>query len=107
MENNVITIKGEDMSSKLEGKNNIAQVLNSTGGTGRKVFYNRFLKFIKDSGVKLVSRESAPGTSSTKTAYTLIFDEQSSREIVSDIMNLAHYGTFWPTFVDAGIPKVT
>lgn len=107
MENNVITIKGEDMSSKLEGKNNIAQVLNSTAGTGRKVLYNRFVKFIRDSGVKLVSRESAPGTSSTKTAYTLIFDEQSSREIVSDVMNLAHYGSFWPTFVDAGIPKVT
>jgi hypothetical protein len=36
MENNVITIKGEDMSAKLEEKNNISQVLNSTGGNGRK-----------------------------------------------------------------------
>lgn len=107
MENNVITIKGEDMSAKLEDKNNISQVVNSTGGNGRKVLYNRFLKFITDSGVKLVSRETAPDTNSNSTPYTLIFDEQSSREIVADIMNLSHNGAFWPVFVDAGIPRVT
>lgn len=107
MENNVITIKGEDMSSKLEDKNNISQVLNSTGGNGRKTLYNRFIKFITDSGVRLVSRETAPDTNSNSSSYTLIFDEQSSREIVADIMNLSHSGSYWPTFVDAGIPKVT
>jgi hypothetical protein len=107
MENNVITIKGEDMSAKLEDKNNISQVLNSTGGNGRKTLYNRFVKFITDSGVKLVSRETAPDTNSNSSPYTLIFDEQSSREIVADIMNLSHNGSFWPSFVDAGIPKVT
>lgn len=107
MENNVITIKGEDMSAKLEEKDNISQVLNSTGGNGRKTLYNRFVKFITDSGVKLSSRETAPGTNSNTSAYTLIFDEQSSREIVADIMNLSHNGSFWPAFVDAGIPSVT
>lgn len=107
MENNVITIKGEDMSAKLEEKNNISQVLNSTGGNGRKTLYNRFVKFITDSGVKLSSRETAPETNSNTSSYTLIFDEQSSREIVADIMNLSHNGSFWPVFVDAGIPSVT
>jgi hypothetical protein len=107
MENNVITIKGEDMSAKLEEKNNISQVLNSTGGNGRKTLYNRFIKFITDSGVKLSSRETAPETNSNTSSYTLIFDEQSSREIVADIMNLSHNGSFWPVFVDAGIPSVT
>lgn len=107
MENNVITIKGEDMSAKLEEKNNISQVLNSTGGNGRKTLYNRFVKFITDSGVKLIYRETAPGTNSNSSAYTLIFDEQSSREIVADIMNLSHNGSFFPSFVDAGIPSVT
>lgn len=107
MENNIITIKGEDMSAKLEDKNNISQVVNSTGGNGRRTLYNRFLKFITDSGVKLVSRETAPDTNSNSSPYTLIFDEQSSREIVADIMNLSHNGSFWPAFVDAGIPTVT
>ena len=107
MENNVITIKGEDMSAKLEEKNNISQVLNSTGGNGRKTLYNRFVKFITDSGVKLISRETAPGTNSNTSPYTLIFDEQSSREIIADIMNLSHNGSFWPAFVDAWIPSVT
>lgn len=107
MENNVITIKGEDMSAKLEEKNNISQVLNSTGGNGRKTLYNRFVKFITDSGVRLSSREVAPETNSNASPYTLIFDEQSSREIIADIMNLSHNGSFWPAFVDAGIPSVT
>jgi hypothetical protein len=107
MENNVITIKGEDMSAKLEEKNNISQVLNSTGGNGRKTLYNRFVKFITDSGVRISSRETAPETNSNTSSYTLIFDEQSSREIIADIMNLSHNGSFWPAFVDAGIPSVT
>jgi hypothetical protein len=107
MENNVITIKGEDMSAKLEEKNNISQVLNSTGGNGRKTLYNRFVKFITDAGVRLSSREAAPETNSNASPYTLIFDELSSREIIADIMNLSHNGSFWPAFVDAGIPSVT
>lgn len=107
MENNVITIKGEDMSAKLEEKNNISQVVNSTGGNGRKTLYNRFVKFITGAGVRLSSRETAPETNSNTSPYTLIFDEQSSREIIADIMNLSHNGSFWPAFVDAGIPSVT
>lgn len=107
MENNVITIKGEDMSAKLEEKNNISQVLNSTGGNGRKTLYNRFVKFITDAGVRLSSRETAPETNSNASPYTLIFDEQSAREIIADIMNLSHNGSFWPAFVDAGVPSVT
>lgn len=106
MENGVITIKGEDMSHKLEKKNNISQVLNTTGGNGRAALYNRFVKFITDAGVKLTQTEKAPASNTNKTAYTLIFKEQTSREITADIMNLAHNGSFWPTFVDAGIPRV-
>ena len=106
MENGVITFKGEDMSHKLEDKNNIAQVLNTTGGNGRAGLYNRFVKYITDAGVKLVSKEAAPASNTNTTAYTLILKEQTSREATADIMNLAHYGSYWPTFVDAGIPRV-
>ena len=94
------------MSHKLEDKNNIAQVLNTTGGNGRAGLYNRFVKYITDAGVKLVSKEAAPANNTNTSAYTLILKEQTSREAVADIMNLAHYGSYWPTFVDAGIPKV-
>ena len=106
MTRNIITLKGEDASHKLEKKNNIAQVLNSTAGTGRRDLYNRFVKFITDSGIRLVQKENAPGTTSGSTAYTLVWDENTSREIVSHIMNLTHNGSYWPTFVDAGIPRV-
>ncbi|SFO07731.1 hypothetical protein SAMN05216515_10681 [Eubacterium pyruvativorans] len=106
MTQNVITLKGEDARHKLEGKNNIAQVPNSTAGTGRRDLYNRFVKFITDSGIKLIQKEASPGTTSRTTAYTLVWDESTSRNIVSHIMNLAHNGSYWPTFVDAGIPTV-
>ena len=32
--------------------------------------------------------------------------EASPREHVAAVMNLAHSGTFWPVFVDAGIPSI-
>lgn len=104
MENGIITLKGEDASSLLEAKNNISQVIASKAGNGRATLYNRFLKFITDAGVKLINQESAPANTSGTTDYTLIIEEVSSRDAVADIMNLAHNGSFWPTYVDAGIP---
>lgn len=105
MEDNVITLKGEDSSHKLEDKSYAANVLNTTSLNGRRQLYLRMCKAITDAGIKLINRENAPvkGTG-TETKYSTVFLEQSSRDLVQHIINLAHYGSFWPVFVDAGIP---
>lgn len=108
MEENVITIRGEDSSAKLEDENLDARVLNSSSKTGRKYLYNRFCNVIKDAGISLVRKESPPVEASVnETKYTAVFLDQTARDIVQEIINLSHNSTFWPIFVDAGIPVVT
>lgn len=106
MEENVITLKGEDASSKLEDKTNASKCITSTSNNGRNLFYNKFISLITDSGIKLMKKEAAPAKKTGGTSYTAIIKEHTSRELVADMMNLSHYGTFYPVFVDAGIPTV-
>ncbi len=107
MEDNVITLKGEDASSKLEDKNYLARVLNSTSLDGRRQLYLRFCNAITDAGIKLINREAAPSkTTGTETKYTAVFQEHTSRDLIAHVMNLTHYGSFWPVFIDSGIPTV-
>lgn len=107
MTGNIITLKGQDASYKLDKKNNVAQVLNSTKANGRAALYNRFKKYITDAGIKIVSAEAKPANGSATGDYTLVFKQMASRQAVAEIMNLARFDSFWPVFVDAGIPKVT
>ncbi len=62
--------------------------------------------FIEDAGIKLRAREAAPAATSGTTQRTLIFKSNTYDSIVANIINLAHMGTYWPTFVDAGIPRI-
>lgn len=107
MEQNVITLKGEDSSAKLENKSYPARVLHSSSLNGRRLLYFRFCNAITDAGIKLIKKEAAPAKGTgAETKYTAVFREHTSRDIVSHVMNLSHYGVFWPVFVDAGIPSV-
>lgn len=106
MENNIITIKGHDASHKLGEKSSSALVLNTTANSGRYYLYGRFVNTIKGAGIKLQNTVSYPSKTSGGTGYTLITRESSADNLVQDVMNLAHHDTFWPTFVDAGIPSV-
>ena len=106
MENNVITIKGHDMSHKLGNKKVSAQIINSTTNNGRRALYSRFVSIIQSAGVVLQRGHAFPSYTSGGTAYSLVIKESSADAIVQDIMNLAHKGDFWPTFRDAGIPEV-
>lgn len=106
MENHVITIKGEDRSARLEGKNYQAFVAANNGGSGKYEIYSRLRKFVEDSGITLIHKESAPAkVASTKRSY-IAYETQTARDAVQDIMTLGHGGDFYPVFVDAGIPLV-
>ena len=105
---NVITIKAEDMSRKLEDADTVKiQRLDTTAQNGKKQLYNWMVKIIEKTGIKPVSVEDAPQASgNTTTARSLVMTEASPRNYVADIMNLGHTGTFYPVFVDAGIPVI-
>ena len=109
MAENLITIKGEDQSHKLEDSANVAlQRLDTTADKGRRQLYQFFCNVITACKIKATYTEAAPKASgSTKTAYSMVVTDQSPRDCVQTVMNLGHYGTFWPTFVDAGIPRIT
>lgn len=109
MSQNIITIKGEDQSHRLEdAKNTPLQRLDTTANKGRQQLYQFFCNLITGCKIKPVYTEPAPAAAgSVKTGYSLVITDQSPRAHVQNVMNLGHYGSFWPTFVDAGIPRIT
>lgn len=107
MEDNIVTIKGVDASHKLREKKLAAQILNTTSGSGRYALYVQMMHAIQNAGISLRSKESAPDKTSGTVERSLIFKAGNTDRIIQDVMNLAHTGTFWPTFVDAGIPTLT
>jgi len=106
--NGVLTFSGEDASGKLEDSKNVAlQRLDTDSTVGRTNLYNWFVNTIESAGIKPVSIEAPPTASGqTKTERSMVMLEASAREHVAAMMNLAHSGTFWPVFVDAGIPSI-
>lgn len=107
MENNIITIKGRDASHKLGEKSHAAQILNTTSGAGKYALYVQMMHFIQSAGITLISKETAPAKTSGTTERSLIFKAGTIDTVIQNIMHLAHTGNYWPTFVDAGIPRLT
>ena len=109
MENNVITIRGEDQSHKFENAKDVAlQRMDTQPKNGWKNLYQFFCNLIKGSGIKPVYTQAPPSESGTGTTQrNMVLTEAPRRDYVADVMNMAHVGTFWPTFVDAGIPRIT
>lgn len=112
MKDNIITIKGRDASGAFGKTANAAQILNTKSGTGRYDLYVKLMHFIQDAGVTLRSKESAPERTSGSAERSLIFKANTTDVIVQNIINLSHVDlsssdSFWPTFVDAGIPRLT
>ena len=107
MENNIITIKGRDASYRLGEKSHAAQIINSKQSNGMRLLYRRMAQMIEAAGIKLRSKQAEPALSTGDIERTLIIKSNTTDVTISNIMNLAHTGTFYPTFVDAGIPKLT
>lgn len=106
----LLTIKGEDASAKLADANTtVLQRLDSSSQNGSKVLYEWFVKLVKQSGIKLYSKEKSPSvnTSMSSTVRTMIMQDGNPRDYIQEIMTIAHTHTFWPVFVDAGIPRIT
>ena len=105
----ILTIRGEDAVGKLEDADSVPlRRLDTQKKQGHVNLYNWFKSIITGAGIKLVSAEAAPAASGSDTTISpLLLTEASPRSYVQDVMSLAHTGTFWPVFVDAGIPRIT
>lgn len=109
-ENNVITIKGVDASYLLDNRTIKEQTYASRPGNAHQTLYNKFISEIQSCGITLKRKQSWNGTASG-TTQRAILPEMTSRDFVSNVMNLtlnhARGGTKYAIqFVDAGIPTV-
>lgn len=116
MEKNELLIKAEDSSARLDTYRVPLQALYIKPEEARRRIYTFFRNIIKNSGISLTSTQANPPLNLTgNSQHALIIREGTAREYVQDIMNLSRakesvqdgIGGFWPSFVDAGIPKVT
>ena len=106
MENNIISLKAEDSSAKLEEKTFIAQVINTDSSNAKRMLYSKFCDYIKKSGIRPVKMEKAPKKSKKGTENTILILEKTARNLVQEIQSLIRKDEFQPTFVDAGIPTI-
>lgn len=109
-ENNVITIKGVDASYLLDNRTMSEQWYTSRTGNAHQTLYNKFISEIQSSGITLKRKQSWSGSASGSTQYAVL-PEMTSRDFVSNVMNLTLNHTRGGTkyaiqFVDAGIPTV-
>lgn len=102
-EDNIITIKGEDAMGRLDYETEAMLLSAARNGPARSL-YSIIMDLIKDAGIQ-VSCQSRPAAQ--PGSGRIIIPEATAGEIVANIMHLAHSGTFWPTYVDAGIPRLT
>lgn len=108
MESNILTIRGEDQSHKLEDAKAVAlQRLDTTAKNGWRNLYLFFRNIIQNAGIKASVQAPPSESGSTTTKRNMVLQEAPRRDYIADIMNMSHVGTFWPVFVDAGIPKIT
>lgn len=101
MQNHVLTLRGTDMSGKLENKNIRSKVV-STG----KEYYDAVKSAITSAGITLKHFQSMGAV--TPYAYYGVIEEQSVQELVGDMMVSFHTApqSFWCTYTDAGIPRL-
>lgn len=109
-ENNVITIKGVDASYLLDNRTMSEQWYTSRTGNAHQTLYNKFISEIQACGITLKRKQAWSGSASGTTQYAVL-PEMTSRDFVSNVMNLTLNHTRGGTkyaiqFVDAGIPTV-
>lgn len=126
--NNVLTIKGVDLVNKLDndtfpffiGGYSYGNYTNNIKGVFRKL-YSVMADQIWMGGINLINYEQPPaenadGSESGQDNQNSIVKRQSQRDVIANFMNLLHQDytsgffnidSFWPTYVDAGIPSLS
>lgn len=105
--NGLITIKGEDASSRLENYTQPEALWQTNRQNAQQAFYRKLESYIKGAGINLANKETEPGLVGTdKTAYTVMLKEATYREYVQFMQDITNKNGFYPRFIDAGIPTL-
>jgi hypothetical protein len=105
--NNLITIKGEDASSRFDAYTQPEEIWQTTRKNARQQWYRKMASLVKNAGITLYSQEADPpivGTNATK--YAVITKEASYRDYIQYMMDMTNKNGFYPRFIDAGIPTL-
>lgn len=103
----LITIKGEDASSRLENYTQPEALWQTNRQNAQQAFYRKLESYIRGAGINLASKETEPGLVGTdKTAYTVMLKEATYREYVQYMQDITNKNGFYPRFIDAGIPTL-
>lgn len=106
-QSNVITIKGEDVSSRLDYDTLIPTIQHNKAGLSKKALYEDMENNIsRVIGIFPEDIEPAPTGSDTGTDIYRVNKSCTIREWLADVMNLSHDDDFYPRFVDAGYPTL-
>lgn len=104
---NLITIKGEDASSRLDNYTQSEEMWKLTRQTVRRGIYNKMATFLQTAGINLVGKEAAPPTVGTNTtATTVMLKDATYRDYIQFFMNITNKNGFFPRFIDAGLPTL-
>lgn len=112
MENNVITLRGEDASAKLADATVPATVFQSprANASGLYNLYSLSSKVITNAGIKLVHKQGLTKPSTPYEARRVCIPEQSAQDFFAGIMVDGHMRysetSCWISFTDAGIPRL-
>ena len=105
--NNLITIKGEDASSRFDNYTQPEELWQTTRQNVRRQFYRKLASLVNGAGITLESKEADPPLSgSNTTKHTVMLKEGTYREYVQYMMTITNKNGFFPRFVDAGIPTL-
>lgn len=101
IQNNVLTLRGTDMSGKLEERSIRSKVV-ATG----KEYYDAVKSAITSAGITLKHYQGM--SADTASRYYGVIEAQSVQELVGDMMVSFHAEelNFWCTYTDAGIPRL-
>lgn len=113
-QNNVIKLKGVDAANRLDSYSFPTAAMQSQNNTAMSDVYARMVTAVEAAlgrEVKIIKEAAPPFYGLDTSIHFIVWNEMTSRDVISTIMNLCHGNAdneeFWPTFVDAGIPKVS
>lgn len=103
----VITLRGEDASTKLENVTITDLLWTQTRQDARRGIYQRFRSIIKEAGITLVHDEANPPLIGTnKDKYYIGLQECTGRDLIAYLMGMIFKNGFYPRYIDGGIPTL-
>ena len=107
MDGNLMTIKGQDASARLSKVSLKMSIANIRYSDATRALYNKIRSVLSKAGISY-KMDPIPKATKGSTNTSILFKEMTGDAFIKDVNLLAHANkSFMPTFVDAGIPRLT